>query len=110
MLMKDIMEKEETQPHSMKAPELSANCAEAQRIKKRIAELQNRAHKLKVTEKFEKAYPEYALVLSRYSKSRIFAAKEYQGNKIKQPVTLLSESLLQQNLNQNIDPDITKVL
>ena len=39
MLMKDILEKEETQPHSMKAPELSANCAEAQKIKKRIAEL-----------------------------------------------------------------------
>ena len=38
MLMKDIMGKEETQPHSMKAPELLVNCVKAQRIKKRIAE------------------------------------------------------------------------
>jgi hypothetical protein len=39
MLMKDSMEKDEAQLHSLKTPELLANCAEAQRIKKRIAEI-----------------------------------------------------------------------
>ena len=79
----------------MIAPELKANCAEAQMIKKRIAQMQNRAHKLKVTEKFVKAYPEYAIVLNRYSKSKIFAATEYIGAMIKKPVVLLSDSQLQ---------------
>ena len=72
--------------YSLKAPELLANCAEALKIQKRIAELQNKAQKMKVTEKFEKAYPEFAIALQRYSKSRIFAAKEYKGPRIRHPL------------------------
>ena len=63
----------------MGAPELEDNGMEAQLKAQRVHNIQLKAQRALITEKFDVGYPEYQHILEQYTPSMIFAGKRGAG-------------------------------
>lgn len=66
---------------SLRCPDLPPNSPEAIKARLNVTMFQM-AHRARVTDQFEKAFPDYAVMLNRYSKSTIFASDSYNVPKL----------------------------